>query len=472
MQVSQVILQFLNGNTVVASATGTTRASGTITCTSGGWRVTNTAGNLVAFTSVSCDQATVSGPDFSNYYSTLMDVDLKDLITGISIHPKKPNLLAVGVGDAIRYIEHDTKKNTLYETRSIEIGNYAKGLTFSADGSQVFAITSDKEMRIFDFDLNLKRRYNFSEEASSIGQPFVDKTNNSLGIDVFVGFDSGKLQGYDSRTNSNQPVIKLENHSNALNVIKSTDWWGCVTAADDGYIVLNDFRSKKYSKKSEYGPLEGLPRDICICPFSKKTVVCTYECVYAFKSNDFEFGPVLKSGPAYKDKMPASVLNLSTHERPDLFGISYVDSTYITLLDTARHMWVRRYATKHNGLELFAFPERKTHGYVYFSGEDSYLCVRKMDDVRENCDQILNFKATTKDKLEEKKMKVQLKFPGLVDEDDSMEGDEGAEESFEELAEDVEEEEMDERAGHNGVHEESDEEVEYEDDDMEDIEGA
>lgn len=56
MQVSQIILQFLSGSTVVASATGTTRASGTITCTSSGWQVTNTAGSLVAFTSVSCNQ--------------------------------------------------------------------------------------------------------------------------------------------------------------------------------------------------------------------------------------------------------------------------------------------------------------------------------------------------------------------------------------------------------------------------------
>uniref|UniRef100_A0AC34PZM3 C6 domain-containing protein n=1 Tax=Panagrolaimus sp. JU765 TaxID=591449 RepID=A0AC34PZM3_9BILA len=70
MQVSQVILQFLNGNTVVASATGATRASATITCTSSGWRVTNTAGTLVAYTSVSCTQQTISGPDFSYYYST------------------------------------------------------------------------------------------------------------------------------------------------------------------------------------------------------------------------------------------------------------------------------------------------------------------------------------------------------------------------------------------------------------------
>lgn len=59
MQVDQVILQFLNGNTVVAAATGTTRATGVITCTIDGYKVTNAAGQLVPFTSVSCTQNTI-----------------------------------------------------------------------------------------------------------------------------------------------------------------------------------------------------------------------------------------------------------------------------------------------------------------------------------------------------------------------------------------------------------------------------
>uniref|UniRef100_A0A7E4VD89 C6 domain-containing protein n=1 Tax=Panagrellus redivivus TaxID=6233 RepID=A0A7E4VD89_PANRE len=70
MSVDEVILQFLTGSTVVASATGTTRASATITCTADGYRVTNAAGNLVAFDAVSCTQRTLEGPDFTDYYAS------------------------------------------------------------------------------------------------------------------------------------------------------------------------------------------------------------------------------------------------------------------------------------------------------------------------------------------------------------------------------------------------------------------
>ncbi|KAE9550544.1 hypothetical protein FO519_006236 [Halicephalobus sp. NKZ332] len=367
-----------------------------------------------------------------------MDINLDDLITGVSIHPKKPNLLAVGIGDSITFLEHETKKNEIYQTRSIGIGNFAKDLTFSPDGEQVCCITSEREMRIFDAELNLKRRYKFDEDAFSIGQPVVNGSKNHIGIDVLVGFDSGKLYGYDTRANSIQPAIKLENHSNSVNVIRAADWWGCVTVADDGFIVLNDFRNKN-SKKSEYGVLEGLPRDVCICPFSKKTVVCTYESVYVFHSYDLDSGPILKTGPAFANKMPAAALNLSTHEHPDLFGISYVDAPYITLLDTARHMWTRRYGTRRIGIDLFAFPDRKTHGYVYFSGEDSYLCVRKMDDVREDCDQVLNFKIKNSARIESK-TKGKMDFSGLVDNSDEGEMEDLEARSFEDYMEKIKEE--------------------------------
>uniref|UniRef100_A0A914QKB5 C6 domain-containing protein n=2 Tax=Panagrolaimus davidi TaxID=227884 RepID=A0A914QKB5_9BILA len=69
MSVDQVILQFLSGTTVVASSTGVTRTSVTIFCTSAGYRVRNAAGNLVAFTAVSCTQRTLAGPDFTDYYA-------------------------------------------------------------------------------------------------------------------------------------------------------------------------------------------------------------------------------------------------------------------------------------------------------------------------------------------------------------------------------------------------------------------
>jgi len=432
-----------------------------------------------------------------------MDINLDDLITGISIHPKKPNLLAVGIGDTIAFLEHETKKNEIFQTRSIGIGNFAKDLTFSPNGEQVCCVASEREMRIFDAELNFKRRYKFDEDAFSIGQPVVNGSKNHIGIDVLVGFDSGKLHGYDTRANSTQPAIKLENHSNSINVIKASDWWGCATVADDGFIVLNDFRNKN-SKKSEYGVLEGLPRDVCICPFSKKTVVCTYESVYVFHSYDLDSGPILKTGPAFANKMPAAALNLSTHEHPDLFGISYVDAPYITLLDTSRNMWTRRYGTRRIGIDLFAFPDRKTHGYVYFSGEDSYLCVRKMDDVREDCDQVLNFKIKTT--RAEAKGKGGMDFSGLVDnsdekgaedsgdaEDEDSDELEGAEEMYEEVEyvdNEAEEEDEDEefiapptkKLKSNGVHKEekkkvvrrifdddSDEESAEQGDDMEDV---
>lgn len=142
--------------------------------------------------------------------------------------------------------------------------------------------------------------------------------------------------------------------------------------------------------------------------------------MYVFHSYDLDSGPILKTGPAFSNKMPAAALNLSTHERPDLFGISYVDAPYITLLDTAHNMWTRRYGTKRIGIDLFAFPDRKTHGYVYFSGEDSYFCVRKMDDVREDCDQVMNFKIKTT--RADAKGKGGMDFSGLVDNSDEQNG--------------------------------------------------
>ncbi|KAE9550545.1 hypothetical protein FO519_006237 [Halicephalobus sp. NKZ332] len=78
MQVDQVILQFLNGNTVVASATGSNRATVTITCTTSGYQVTDATGKLVSFTSVSCTQHTIAGPDFTDYYDG----------TGVNVHKK------------------------------------------------------------------------------------------------------------------------------------------------------------------------------------------------------------------------------------------------------------------------------------------------------------------------------------------------------------------------------------------------
>ena len=65
---------------------------------------------------------------------------------------------------------------------------------------------------------------------------------------------------------------------------------------------------------------------------SNKSVVCTTSNVYVFDLYNYDEGPLLKANAPLKGKTPIGVLNLSTPDNPDLFGVSYLDTTYITLV--------------------------------------------------------------------------------------------------------------------------------------------
>lgn len=122
-----------------------------------------------------------------------MDFDFNNLITDIQVHPKKPNLLAVGVGESIRFIEHDTTKEAFHETRSIKVDGFARGFRFSPKGESLMAVLEKPEMRVYDGELNLKKSYVLDEEVSAIGQPFVSDKGENFGIDVLIGTDSGMV---------------------------------------------------------------------------------------------------------------------------------------------------------------------------------------------------------------------------------------------------------------------------------------
>ena len=123
-----------------------------------------------------------------------MEYDLDGLITGLAIHPKKHNLLAVGIDDTVHFVEH--KPPRLSSTRNIKLGDFGIDFVFNQDGNQLYSISRNKEMRIFDAELNLKNRYQFSDDTgSTLARPIRRGPEGHLGVDVIVGFESGKV-GY------------------------------------------------------------------------------------------------------------------------------------------------------------------------------------------------------------------------------------------------------------------------------------
>lgn len=122
-----------------------------------------------------------------------MEYDLDGMVTGLAIHPKKHNLLAVGIDDTVHFVEHRPPK--LCSTRNIKLGDFGIDFIFNQDGSQLNAIVRNKEMRLFDAELNLKRRYEFSDDTgSALARPIPRGPEGHLGIDVIVGFESGKVR--------------------------------------------------------------------------------------------------------------------------------------------------------------------------------------------------------------------------------------------------------------------------------------
>uniref|UniRef100_A0AC34F019 Ribosome biogenesis protein NSA1 n=1 Tax=Panagrolaimus sp. ES5 TaxID=591445 RepID=A0AC34F019_9BILA len=344
-----------------------------------------------------------------------MDYYLGGLITGIAIHPKKHKLLAVGVDETIHYVEH--KETALRSTRSIKLNDFGVDFIFNQDGSQLNAISRDKEIRIFDAELNLKRRFKFGDDTgSTLARPIPRGPEGHLGIDVIVGFDSGKIKCYDTRQNTKIPAIKLETHSNIVKRISCLDWWNCLSVAEDGFIVLNDLRAAK--KKREFGVLDGLIQDFAVCPISKKSVVCTTTNVYVFDLYKCDEGPLLKANAPLKGRTPIGVLNLSTEEYPDLFGVSYLDTSYITLLDTDKNKWLCRHPIGFSDVETFTRLEHKSNGYVYFTADSEYFCVRKIEDIRTKYDIEYNFKAKSK-REDSKKPVSSIDFSGLVEKNSS-----------------------------------------------------
>ena len=207
-----------------------------------------------------------------------MEYYLGGLITSVAIHPKKHKLLAIGINDTIHFVEH--KPPSLASTRSIKLNEFGIDIMFNQDGSQLNAISRDNEMRLYDVELNLKRRYHLEgDTGSTLARPIPKGPEAHLGIDVIVGFDSGKvihcyfilfiilflfqINCYDTRQSTKNPAIKLETHSNIVRSIKCLDWWNCLSVAEDGFVVLNDLRNKK--KKQEFGLLDGLVQDLTVC---------------------------------------------------------------------------------------------------------------------------------------------------------------------------------------------------------------
>uniref|UniRef100_A0A914PF07 Uncharacterized protein n=1 Tax=Panagrolaimus davidi TaxID=227884 RepID=A0A914PF07_9BILA len=390
------------------------------------------------------------------------DYYLGGLITGIAIHPKRHKFLAVGVDESIHFVEH--KETSLSSTRSIKLSDFGVDFIFNQDGSQLNAISRDKEMRIYDAELNLKRRYKFSDDTgSTLARPIPRGPEGHLGIDVIVGFDSGKINCYDTRQDTKIPAIKLETHSNIVKRIQCLDWWNCLSVAEDGFVVLNDLRAKK--KKREFGVLDGLIQDSAVCPISKKSVVCTTTNVYVFDLYRCDDGPLLKANPPLKGRTPIGVLNLSTEENPDLFGISYLDTSYITLLDTNKNTWLRRHPIGFSDIEMFTRLEHKSNGYVYFTADSEYFCIRKMNDIRTKYVLEYNFKAKSK-REDSKKPVSSIDFSGLVEknareadevDEDGAEAEEMIEEIIEYAAED------DEDDGRDGMEVDDDDEEEEDD---------
>uniref|UniRef100_A0A914XVG8 Uncharacterized protein n=1 Tax=Panagrolaimus superbus TaxID=310955 RepID=A0A914XVG8_9BILA len=368
-----------------------------------------------------------------------MDYYLGGLITSIAIHPKKHKLLAVGVDETIHYVEH--KETALKSTRSIKLNDFGVDFIFNQDGSQLNAISRDKEIRIFDAELNLKQRFKFADDTgSTLARPIPRGPEGHLGIDVIVGFDSGKIKCYDTRQNTKIPAIKLETHSNIVKRIHCLDWWNCLSVAEDGFVVLNDLRAQK--KKREFGVLDGLIQDFAVCPMTpNESNVRIQNLRRKFEFNispislrQCDDGPLLKANAPLKGRTPIGVLNLSTEENPDLFGVSYLDTSYITLLDTDKNKWLRRHPIGFSDVEAFTRLEHKSNGYVYFTADSEYFCIRKLDNIRTKYDIEYNFKAKSK-REDSKKPVSSIDFSGLV-EKNALEADDVDEEG-EEMEEEI-----------------------------------
>uniref|UniRef100_A0A7E4UZR5 WD_REPEATS_REGION domain-containing protein n=1 Tax=Panagrellus redivivus TaxID=6233 RepID=A0A7E4UZR5_PANRE len=350
--------------------------------------------------------------------STTMDYSLDTLLNGIAVNPHKPAEIVLGHGEALWLLSHNFTSQKLTLERSIQLGSFGVTVGYTSGGDGIAAATGSGEVRLFDAELNLKRRYAFdaNDPSSALGRPTHKSSGGHLGIDLLIGFDSGKVFAYDSRSNAKTPAIKIENHSNTINSIQCLDWWNFVSVGDDAYVTMHDFRSKKC--RQEYGPMEGLPRNICICPISKKTLICSLHCIYVFETYKYDEGPILRANPPYKGRMPVSAVNLSTEDNPGIFGVGYLDSPYVTVLDTDENKWIRRYPTLYPNIDHFTHADKNAE-YVYFIGEETNLCVRPIDDLRNNFDMELDVKAGKRSSGKQEVEKKALNFSGLVSDDDN-----------------------------------------------------
>ncbi|VDM95462.1 unnamed protein product [Thelazia callipaeda] len=168
----------------------------------------------------------------------------------VAVHPLVSNRLAIGFMDgSIVFYTFDSLSASIEFVASKKLKKAVREISFSNDGVQLFAVSENRALCVYDVEANKRIRCIQKSHDSKVNSLLVLPASSTKGQQVATGDESGEIKMWDLRVK--EPVINCYNDQedviNDFNIAENA----LLAASSDGTLGAYDFRKRKIMMRSE-----------------------------------------------------------------------------------------------------------------------------------------------------------------------------------------------------------------------------